>query len=106
LFKWLRQAGEGRRKSVKPASCDGDPGGFITLGVVSADADTDRAIFREPSAEQCRSSGLALPPTASRLEERVGTIEIDLADGTRIRVDGSVDQRALRRVLQAMKGIT
>jgi hypothetical protein len=30
-------------------------------------------------------------------------IEIDLADGARLRVDGLVNERALRRVLSALK---
>ena len=32
----------------------------------------------------------------------VGTIEIELDDGVRLRVDGSVDEAALRRVLRAL----
>ncbi len=35
--------------------------------------------------------------------ERTGLIEIDLICGTRLRVDASVDERALRRVLSAVK---
>jgi len=33
------------------------------------------------------------------LAERVGVIEIDLPDGVRVRVDSSVNEKALRRVL-------
>jgi hypothetical protein len=35
--------------------------------------------------------------------ERAGFIEIDLICGTRLRVDAFVDERALRRVLSAVK---
>lgn len=37
------------------------------------------------------------------MAERVGVIEIELVDGTRLRVDGFVNERALRRVLAALK---
>ncbi len=37
------------------------------------------------------------------MAERVGVIEIELADGTRLRVDGFVNERVLRRVLAALK---
>jgi hypothetical protein len=37
------------------------------------------------------------------LAERVGVIEIDLPDGVRLRVDDHVSEKALRRVLAAMK---
>jgi transposase len=39
-----------------------------------------------------------------RGDDRHGVIEIDLPSGARIRVDGKVNEKALRRVLQAMKG--
>jgi transposase len=47
------------------------------------------------------------PPPASRghQDEPSGRIEIDLPSGARIRVDAQVNERALRRVLQAMKGV-
>jgi len=34
---------------------------------------------------------------------RPGLIEIDLVDGTRLRVDAFVNERALQRVLSALK---
>ena len=37
------------------------------------------------------------------MAERVGVIEIEWVDGTRLRVDGFVNERALRRVLAALK---
>jgi transposase len=37
------------------------------------------------------------------MAERVGVIEIELADGTRLRVDAFVNERVLRRVLAALK---
>jgi len=37
------------------------------------------------------------------MAERVGVIEVELVDGTRLRVDPFVNERALRRVLAALK---
>jgi hypothetical protein len=45
-----------------------------------------------------RGTGLALA-------ERVGVIEIDLPDGVRVRVDSGVNEKALRRVLSAVRGL-
>jgi aconitase B len=39
------------------------------------------------------------------LAERAGVMEIDLPEGVRVRVDGSVDEPALRRVLSAVRGL-
>jgi len=38
------------------------------------------------------------------LAERVGVIEIDLPGGIRVRVDSGVNEKALRRVLSAVRG--
>ena len=37
------------------------------------------------------------------MDERPGVIEIGLADGTRLRVDAFVNERALRRVLTVLR---
>lgn len=47
-----------------------------------------------------------LSPTSAHSEDRTGGIEITLPNGTRIRVDGSVGEKALFRVLRALKGST
>ena len=39
------------------------------------------------------------------MDERPGVIEIDLADGVRLRVDAFVNERALRRVLAVLKAM-
>jgi len=52
-----------------------------------------------------------LPPLPPRpaaqvraaVDKRVGLIEIDLADGTRLRVGAFVNERALQRVLTVLK---
>ena len=47
---------------------------------------------------------VAAPSTSDRQEERAGRIEIALASGARIRVDAFVNEKALARVLRALKG--
>jgi hypothetical protein len=42
-------------------------------------------------------------PTRLALEERAGIIEIDLACGSRVRVDAHVNDRALARVLRILR---
>jgi transposase len=65
---------------------------FIQLGVV-ADRSGHSPAIRMPTV-----AGLTLA-------ERAGVIEIDLPDGVRVRVDGGVNEKALRRVLAAVKGL-
>jgi len=43
-------------------------------------------------------------PARTRVRRQVGTIEIDLASGARLRVDRDVDADALRRVLDVLAG--
>jgi hypothetical protein len=38
-------------------------------------------------------------------DDRSGTIEIDMVDGTRLRVDAAVDEQAFRRVWGVLKTI-
>jgi transposase len=84
-----RSAG-GASPAVRPAE-------FVQLGVV-ADASGERSTVPRAAGAVCpRSAGLTLA-------ERVGVIEIDLPDGVRVRVDSSVNEKALRRVLAALRG--
>ena len=71
--------------------------GFIQLGVVADRADEGRALRLAAGGAYPRGAGLALA-------ERAGAIEIDLPEGVRVRVDGGVDEMALRRVLAALRG--
>ena len=70
--------------------------GFIQLGVLTEATETDQLALPAASAACPRGTGLSLA-------ERVGVIEIDLPDGVRVRVDDHVSEKALRRVLAAMK---
>ena len=87
---WKAAAMAARSTAVRPAE-------FVPLGVV-ADATGDSLRVPMAAAAVCpRGAGLALA-------ERVGVIEIDLPHGVRVRVDSSVNEKALRRVLSALRG--
>jgi transposase len=59
-------------------------------------------------ADDEASAGLppAEPLRAHRREDRAGAIEIALPNGARVSVDAFVNEKALLRVLRAMKGTT
>jgi transposase len=84
---WRAVALAAQATAVRPAE-------FVHLGVV-ADASDDSQTAA--GAVRPRGAGLALA-------ERVGVIEIDLPDGVRVRVDSGVNEKALRRVLLALRG--
>lgn len=71
------------------------PAGFIQLGVV---ANPLREALATRMAAGARGASCALA-------ERAGVMEIDLPEGVRVRVDGGVDEQALRRVLAAVRGL-
>ena len=72
------------------------PAEFVQIGVVT-DAPGDSPRMPTAGAAYPRGAGLALA-------ERIGVIEIDLPDGARVRVDSGVNEKALRRVLSALRG--
>ena len=80
LFRWRRDFAEAARVVI-PA--------FIPLALPAPAEATDR--------DRCRR----LCATA---ESRCGFIEIDLAGGRRLRVDGTVDTGVLKRVIDALEG--
>jgi hypothetical protein len=43
------------------------------------------------------------PATVVRPATRLGLIEIELANGTKLQVDSSVDEHALQRVMSVLK---
>ena len=71
---------------------------FIPVGVIEGPA-------------TCGSPMLALPtpepaPQPPSTEGKTGSIEIALPNGARVSVDAFVNEKALSRVLRAMKGMT
>jgi transposase len=73
-----------------PAGIIEGPSSRMVPAVVPADPE------REPEP---------LPPPAPGTD-KTGAIEITLPNGTRLKVDASVNEKALARVLRAMKGLT
>ena len=108
VFNWRRSArtacAAGAAPS-EPARSDAmlaasDPG-FIPIGVFTRAPDGGPALVAGGGVARQLPS-----PTArarANVEGRTGLIEIDLADGTRLRVDGFVNERALRHVLSALR---
>ena len=110
LFNW-------RKKGRTTASGDAAPNGsaahsysvgtapaasapaFIPIGMIG------RAEDKEPPPIAAPSPVIRdkVPSQRAALDERPGMIEIDLADGTRLRVDAFVNERSLRRVLAVLK---
>jgi transposase len=87
---WRAAAGAAAARATSTVSA-----GFIQLGVVA-----------EP-LEQLPPAAPAVCPRGAGLSlaERVGVIEIELPDGVRVRVDDHVSEKALRRVLAAVKAV-
>ena len=74
---------------------------FVPLGVFSRADDEGPAMLAAPlDVPAPGRSGL----TGMTMEERVGIIEVSLPSGARVRVDAFVNEKALRRVLRAVKG--
>lgn len=88
LFKWLKEP------RLAEAS---DDKGFIPVEV--------RARGEEPPVidQEVPTVPRASLPRPPKLEERPGIIEIDLACGTRVRVDAHLNDRALARVLRILR---
>ncbi len=76
---------------------------FVPLGVFGRADDEGPALVTGPPVGIARPVTRAAPPANPAMEARPGLIEIDLADGTRLRVDAFIDERALRRVLAVLK---
>jgi transposase len=114
LFNWVRSA---RKLSLAAASSGPasaaclapEPpaplfsGDFIQLGVVADAPGIGPALIAraEPGEPTKLSSGQAA--TATEAKTRPGLIEIELANGTRLRVDAFVNERALHRVMSVLK---
>lgn len=94
LFKWKRELGAraGDNRVLPAAPCE-----FVPIGVV---------VTGSPATSMPAAGSLEIDRRAdSALAwfSRTGVMEIELASGSRVRVDGTVDEQALGRVLQALK---
>ena len=110
LFNWRRM---GRTVTSGEVALNGSAGhsqpvgmasAFIPIGMFGRAEDEGPALIAAPAPVVCDKSPLARAPSPrASLDERPGVIEIDLADGTRLRVDAFVNERSLRRVLAVLK---
>ena len=69
---------------------------FVSLGVFGQAGDAAPPMLPSPERPRSRQAG----------ETRAGGIEIALPNGSRVSVDAFVNEKALSRVLRAMKGAT
>jgi transposase len=74
---------------------------FIPLGVFGGSGHRDTAMLAPPQPPEPASPG-----SMRGSDIGVGGIEIVLPNGARVSVDASVNEKALSRVLRAMKGAT
>ena len=72
-----------------------EPMEFRPIGVIGRSNGAAPALLAAPDPS---------PATGRHRDERGGEIEIALPNGVRLRVDGSVSEKALSRVLRAVKG--
>lgn len=99
LFRWRKQFREGQLGGkILPAA------GFVPVHVAD-DAGGVRRLpaHHEPGGENVMASGPTEPAPASAGSKTPGLIEIETADGVKLRLSGRVDDRALRRVLAAIR---
>jgi transposase len=89
VFKWRRELAAGDRAALPAAACE-----FVPIGVFAEVVGEARAAAL---GDDGRSDAPVQPPVRS------GLIEINLVSGSRLRVDASVDERALGRVLRALQ---
>ena len=88
VFKWLRDPQFGGAPT---------PAEFLAVEVVT---DAGNAL---PSPDLPTPTSRPRLPIRLALEDRAGIIEIDLACGSRVRVDAHVNDRALARVLRILR---
>ena len=84
------------------AMADEGPLEFVPLGVFGRAADEGPALVTGPAIGLPAASA-PIPSPNTTMQTRPGLIEIDLPDGTRLRVDAFVNERALRRVMTVLK---
>ena len=105
IYRWRRSVApraraSGSGRTERPAG-EG-PLEFVPIGVFGRAADEGpAALITGPVGNPAASACMPSPNTT--MQARPGLIEIDLADGTRLRVDAFVNERALRRVLTVLK---
>jgi len=91
LYNW-----RAARKAAALAAGAAEPITFVPVGTLTNPTRQDGSLLAQAA---CEAALQAAPG-----EARAGCIEIALANGTRLSVDAFVNEKALSRVLRAMKG--
>ena len=91
-------------RKAKMGAAPTEPMEFMPLGVFGRAEDEGPAMIAAAMPVAPEPSKPS-PSRGSSMDERPGLIEIDLPNGARLRVDAFVNQRALHRVLAAMKDV-
>ena len=91
LYNW-----RAARKAAALALGAPEPLTFVPVGVLSKARRQAAPLLAPPAADSV--------PQSSPGDARAGSIEIALANGARLSVDSFVNEKALSRVLRAMKG--
>jgi len=76
---------------------------FVPIGVLERPRTEASAMERRPAPPRAVSRDGRQAASAAAGEDQPGVIRIDLACGTRLRVDALVNERALRRVLSVLR---
>ena len=116
IYRWRRSASPKQTAvaAVLPEVAEPKPPGkpvmtgfpleFVPIGVLGqAEEGGPALVARSSPAVMAPSLPGPAPLPRPVMEDRPGVIEVDLADGTRLRVDAFVNERALRRVLAALR---
>jgi transposase len=93
LYNW-----RSTRKAAAVAMGASENVEFIPVGVIEGPATLGPAMLALPTPEPA--------PQSPSAEGKAGSIEIALPNGARVSVDAFVNEKALSRVLRAMKGMT
>ena len=104
LYEW-------RAKWRKASQAIAGAPSFVPIGVFAAAADESPAVaVSMPSAtgapipSPCEQRPMTIPSLP--LGDRPGVMEVELPSGARLRVDAFVNERALLRVLKALKDLS
>jgi len=90
-------------RAAEEAARAREPLSFVPIGVLDRTQDEATVMLAAPPSADPEAHPAT--STSRSSEGRAGMIEIELPTGARLRVDGDVNEKTLRRVLQAMKGV-
>ena len=114
IYRWRRMDAAGAAVAARPASAAGrvkarggpaaaPPLEFVPIGVLERPHAETSAPASRPAPPRAVLQDGRQAASAAADEDQPGTIRVDLACGTRLRVDAFVNERALRRVLAVLR---